>query len=145
MISYATLQVAGLLVLALVLIAAAVWIGYNKRNSPDRREQRRRLFVNREGRLGDAMIVDVIDDTLVYQYQINGVSYTGSQDVSTLRQFLPGGVDRLVGMVTIKYTLRNPVNSIVLCEVWSGLRDLYALRYGDAKPQHEPTLEKEVS
>ena len=137
-------QVAGLLVLAIVLIAAAVWIGYNKRNSPERREQRRRLFVNREGRLGDGMIIDVIDDTLVYQYQVNGVSYTGSQDVSTLRQFLPGGFDRLVGMVAIKYTLRNPANSIVLCEVWSGLRDLYALRYGGGETKTEPALRKEV-
>jgi hypothetical protein len=146
-------QVAGLAVLAIVLIAAAIWIGYNKRNSPERREQSRRLFVNREGRLGDAMIIDVVDDTLVYQYSVNGVSYTGSQDVSTLRQFLPGGIDRLIGQVAIKYTLRNPANSIVLCEVWSGLRDLYSLQYrggargatADARQQPEqPTLRKEV-
>ena len=90
---------AGLVMLAILLIAAAVWIGYNKRNSPERREQRRRLFVNREGRLWDAMIIDVIDDSLVFQYEVSGVSYTGSQDVSTLRQFLPGGIDRLIGMV----------------------------------------------
>lgn len=132
-------QIAALLTLAIALIAAAVWIGYNKRNSPERREQCRRLFVNREGRLGDAMIIDVIDDTLVYQYEVSGVSYTGSQEVSTLRQFLPGGVDRLIGMVAIKYTQRNPANSIVLCEVWSGLRDLYAMRH----PNNE-TLSKEV-
>jgi len=95
--SSVTWQVAGLLTLAIVLIAAAVWIGYNKRNSPERREQRRRLFVNREGRLGEAMIIDVIDDALVFQYEVNGVSYTGSQDVSGLRQFLPRGFDRLIG------------------------------------------------
>jgi hypothetical protein len=139
-------QIAGLALLAIVLIAAGVWIGYNKRNSPERREQHRRLFVNREGRLGDAMIIDVIDDMLVYQYSVNGVSYTGSQDVSTLRQFLPGGIDRLIGQVAIKYTLRNPANSIVLCEVWSGLRDLYSLQYGVAagKQPEQPTLRKEV-
>ena len=137
-------QVAGLILLAIVLIAAAVWIGYNKRNSPERREQRRRLFVNREGRLGDAMIIDVIEDTLIYQYEVSGVSYTGSQDVSVLRQFLPGGIDRLVGQVAIKYTQRNPANSIVLCEVWSGLRDLYSRQYGKPE-QEEPTLRKEAS
>src|SRR5947208_1576925 len=124
-----TWQIAGLAVLAILLIAAAVWIGYNKRNSPERREQRRRLFVNREGRLGEAMIIDVVDDMLVFQYEVSGVSYTGSQDVATLRQFVPGGVDRLIGMVTIKYVQRNPANSIVLCEVWSGLRDLPAARH----------------
>ena len=100
--SSVTWQVAGLAVLAIVLIGAAIWIGYNKRNSPERREQRRRLFVNREGRLGDAFIIDVVGDALVYQYEINGVSYTGSQDVGTLRQFLPGGFDRLIGPVTLK-------------------------------------------
>ena len=133
----------GLITLAILLIAAAVWIGYNKRNSPERREQRRRLFVNREGRLWDAMIIDVIDDTLVYQYEVSGVSYTGSQDVSTLRQFLPGGIDRLIGIVAIKYMQRNPANSIVLCEVWSGLRDLYAMKYGGAAAP-QTTLPKEV-
>lgn len=147
--SSVTWQVAGLAALALVLIASAVWIGYNKRNSPESRERGRRLFVNREGRLGDAMIIDVVGDTLVYQYEVNGVSYTGSQDVSTLRQFLPGGVDRLIGQVAIKYTLRNPANTIVLCEVWSGLRDLYSLQYGDAQSpleagREQSTLRKEI-
>src|SRR5882724_1016114 len=144
--SSVTWQVAGLLTLAIVLIAAAVWIGYNKRNSPERREQRRRLFVNREGRLGEAMIIDVIDDALVFQYEVNGVSYTGSQDVSGLRQFLPRGFDRLIGQTAIKYTLRNPANSIVLCEVWSGLRDLYARQYGnEGSSEEQPILRKEVS
>lgn len=141
--STVTWQVAGLLLMALVLIGAAVRIGYNKRNSPERREQRRRLFVNREGRLGDAFIIDVIEDTLVYQYEINGVAYTVSQDVSTLRQFLPGGFDRLIGQVAMKYTQRNPANSIVLCEVWSGLRDLYLMRYG-VDTKIESTLRKEI-
>ena len=140
--SSVTWQIAGLLTSAIVLIAAAVWISYNKRNSPERREQQRRLFVNREGRLGDAMIIDVMDDTLIFQYEVSGVSYTSSQDVSTLRQFLPGGIDRLIGIVAIKYMQRNPANSIVLCEVWSGLRDLYAMKYG-SEPQ-QSSLTKEV-
>ena len=131
---------AGLVMLAVLLIAAAVWIGYNRRNSPERREQRRRLYVNREGRLGEAMIVDVVDDMLVYQYEVSSVSYTVSQDVAPLRQFLPGGIDRLIGMATIKYMQRNPANSIILCEVWSGLRDLYALKYG-GQPANEVNKE----
>ena len=135
---------AGLILLAILLIAAAVSIGYNKRNSPERREQRRRLFVNREGRLGEAMIIDVIGDMLIYQYEISGVDYTGSQDVSSLRQFLPAGFDRLIGQVVIKYLQRNPANSIVLCEVWSGLRDLYSLKYRGAETPPQPTIENEV-
>ena len=132
---------AGLVVLAILLIAAAVWIGYNKRNSPERREQARRLYVNREGRLSDAMLIDVVGDALVYQYEISGVDYTGSQDVSALHQFLPKEFDRLVGQVSIKYMQRNPANSIVLCEAWSGLRELCSMKQSGVPNQPEqPTL-----
>jgi hypothetical protein len=125
-----TWQMASLIGLAIVLMAAAVWIGYNKRNSPERREQRRRLFVNSEGRLADAMIIDNIGTSaLVYQYHVSGVAYTTSQDVTTLMQFLPHGIERLVGQVSIKYVQRNPANSIILCEVWSGLSSLYSMKY----------------
>jgi hypothetical protein len=130
--------------LAIVLMAAALWIGYNRRNSPERREQRRRLFVNHEGRLGEAMIIDVLGETsLVYQYNVGGVVYTTSQDVSTLMQFLPHGIERLIGLVTIKYIQRNPANSIVLCEVWSGLSNLYSTQYREWKQQLEEQIPKE--
>jgi hypothetical protein len=133
-----TWQMASLIGLAIALIAAAIWIGYTRRNSPERREQRRRLYVNREGRLGEGMIIDAIgESSLVYQYQLSGVAYTTSQDVGTLKQFLPHGIERLVGQVTIKYIQRNPANSIILCEVWSGLSNLYSLKYREWKQQEE--------
>ena len=35
---------------------------------------------------------------------------------------LPEDPDRLIGPVYMKYTPRNPANSIIVCEQWSGLR-----------------------
>ena len=136
------MQMASLMGLAIVLISAGIWIGYNKRNSPERREQRRRLYVNTEGRLGEGMVIDQVDSTsLVYQYNISGVAYTTSQDVTTLMQFLPNGIERLIGPVSIKYIQRNPANSIILCEVWSGLSSLYSVKYGEWKKPVEQIKE----
>ena len=87
-----------------------------------KRERRRRLSVNRDGRLGDAIITEATDDTLYYSYSIRGVQYAASQDISTLREKLPAEPDRLIGIVSLKYAPKNPANSILICEEWSGLR-----------------------
>lgn len=76
------------------------------------------------GKMGDASLVDVRDDLLFYSYAVHGVEYTASQDISTLRQFLPECVDTLAGNVLVKYDPRNPANSLVLAEEWSGLRSV---------------------
>jgi hypothetical protein len=108
---------------ALVVVAAAVWIVIRIRRKPKDKEQRRRLTVNQYGRLGDATITDVHDDTVFYEYSVRGVAYTASQDVSKLRDYLPANPDRLIGSAaSLKYSPQNPANSILLCEEWSGLR-----------------------
>jgi len=76
------------------------------------------------GKMGDASLVDVRDDLLVYSYAVHGVEYTASQDISKLREFLPERVDTLAGHVLVKYDPRNPANSLVLAEKWSGLRSV---------------------
>jgi hypothetical protein len=50
------------------------------------------------------------------------VAYSTGQDISELRELLPADPERLIGPVTLKYSPKNPANSIVLCERWSGLR-----------------------
>lgn len=87
------------------------------------KEMRRRLNVNAHGRLADATITEVQDDTLYYSYSVGGVSYTASQDVSQLRERMPPDPNRLIGRpASLKYAPRNPANSIIVCEDWSGLR-----------------------
>jgi hypothetical protein len=92
------------------------------RRSPDKRELKRRLEVNRYGRLGDAFITEATETTIYYEYSVHGVHYTASQDVSGLRNWLPIQPERLIGFANLKYAVRNPANSILLCEEWSGLR-----------------------
>ena len=100
----------------------AMWRAVRSRLSPERREQRRRLDLHVHGRLGDALLTECHEDTLYYTYDVRGVHYTASQDISSLREQLPDTPERLGGMVNMKYAAQNPANSILVCEEWSGLR-----------------------
>ena len=71
--------------------------------------------------MGDAELVEVRDNLLFYSYGVRGVEYTASQDVTMLQEFLPQDYSA-VGPVSVKYDPRNPANSIVVAERWSGLR-----------------------
>jgi hypothetical protein len=117
------LQLAALGGLAVALIALAALIVLQvKERSPERLEFRRRRFLHQRGRLGDALITDATGDIIYYAYSVQGVHYTASQEVSALRDRLPAEPERLIGTANLKYAVRNPANSIVICEEWSGLR-----------------------
>lgn len=115
-------QLAGLAALAGGLVALAIWIVIQHRETPEKREYKRRHYVNERGRLADGLITDAGPTAIYYSYQVGGVEYGTSQDVTQLAQFLPPETERLIGPVTLKYSPRNPANSIVVCEEWSGLR-----------------------
>ncbi|HTB11811.1 MAG TPA: hypothetical protein VK752_09575 [Bryobacteraceae bacterium] len=115
-------QVAALCGVSIALIALAIWIVMRVHGTPEKRERKRRLNVHRQGRLGDAMISEATESTLYYFYTVRGVQYTASQDVSALREYLPADPDRLIGVSGLKYSSKNPANSILVCEEWSGLR-----------------------
>ena len=120
---WGTLPGVALLCGAAVLLVSgqAWWILRSLRRSPDK-ERKRRENVNRFGRMGDAVITDVRDDSLYYTYEVRGVGYTASQDISGLREYLPAALERLIGHAGIKYDQRNPANSIMVREEWSGVR-----------------------
>jgi hypothetical protein len=108
------------------VVAAAsvtVIIMLRRRKSPQERERLRRLAVNRYGRMGDAMITEASDGIVYYSYSIRGVEYTASQDISMLRDRIDVDLETLIGPVGLKFMSRNPFNSIVLCEEWSGIRN----------------------
>jgi hypothetical protein len=117
-----TVEVSALALVALLLIGAGVWLFFNSRESAAQRERRRRLTLSRTGRMGDATIIDVRDCVLFYSYEVRGVAYTTSQDASELRNRLPPETSNLIGPTSLKYSSKNPANSIVICEEWSGLR-----------------------
>src|SRR5580704_9703867 len=117
-----SVQVALLISVAIALVVLAIWIILRVHGTPEKRERKRRLNVHRQGRLGDAMISEATEQTLYYFYTVRGVHYTASQDVSALREFLPADPHRLIGVSALKYSSKNPANSILVCEEWSGLR-----------------------
>ena len=90
--------------------------------NPEKRERKRRLELHRHGRLGDALITEATEAMLYYSYSVRGVQYEASQDLGGLRHLLPADPERLIGPASLKYATRNPGNSILLCEEWSGLR-----------------------
>lgn len=107
------------------MTGVAAWLipGSRKKPGPAERERRRRLAVNAHGRTGNAMIADFRDGILCYTYSVGGVEYTAFQDLTALADFLPDDPGTLIETpATLKYLARNPANSIVICEEWSGLR-----------------------
>jgi hypothetical protein len=80
------------------------------------------------------MVTEATDTTLYYSYSVRGVHYTASQDVTALRERLPAAPERLIGFASLKYSPRNPANSILVCEEWSGLR-----APGESAPQVKRT------
>lgn len=111
------------LVVALVamLAGAAVWFVRRRRVTPEERERRRRLAVNRGRRTIEGYITEASEQIIHFQYELRGVAYFASQDVSTLRAQLPADPARLIGPASVRFEPRNPANSIVVCEEWSGL------------------------
>jgi hypothetical protein len=113
------------LALAAVLLALGALAGYRKwigsRITPEERERLRRTALAGRGKLGDASLVEVRGEMVLYSYAIRGVEYIASQDVSSLHEYLPDE-DSLSGPVWIRYDPKNPANSIILAENWTGLR-----------------------
>ncbi len=91
--------------------------------TPEERERRRRLEVNARGRTGNALITECRDGVVEYTYRVGRVEYLAYQDLSALAETLPGDPATLAGQpATLKYLARNPANSILVCEGWSGLQ-----------------------
>ena len=120
------------LALGTILVALA---GYallrRKPKNADSIEQQRRIWLNTVGRITDGTVIDVQEITtavnrpatmLIYQYDVAGVSYEASQDVTYLRQWINLQSCRLGLHTSVKYDSRNPGNSMVIAEGWMGLR-----------------------
>ena len=113
------------LALAVVLVVLLAIIGFRawkySRVSPAERERLRRDALVAAGKMGDATLTEIRDDLLVYSYDVRGMEYTASQDIALLKPYLPSDLSALAS-VSVKYDARNPANSIVLAEGWTGLR-----------------------
>lgn len=102
-----------------------------KKKTSDDLERERRVWLNQIGRITDGTVIDVQEITpngsraatmLIYQYDVAGVSYEASQDVTYLRQWINLHSCRLGLPTSVKYDPHNPGNSMVISEGWMGLR-----------------------
>jgi hypothetical protein len=117
--------------LALIALGAA-FINRKSRKTPDDKERERRTRISMGGRITDGTVIDVheVEPTpehpeaqlVVYQYDVAGVSYECSQDVTWLRHLVDLHSCRLGLPTSVKYDPQNPGNSIVISEDWTGLR-----------------------
>jgi hypothetical protein len=113
-----------------MLFGARAW-ARSRRKTPDQRERERRMRISEMGRITDGTVIDVNEmqmngsgelQLLIYHYDVAGVSYEASQDVSSLRHMVDLHSCRAGLMTSIKYDPGNPGNSIVISENWTGLR-----------------------
>lgn len=113
------------------IIGYALLSKKNKKPAEDT-ERQRRTDLTRGGRIIDGNVIDVLEledektarqtILLVYTYDVAGVTYEASQDVTHLRQFIDLYSCRLGLPSSVKYDPHNPGDSIVISETWSGLR-----------------------
>jgi hypothetical protein len=113
------------------VVFAAYLLLRRKPKRPEDLERQRREWLDRVGRITDGTVIDVQemprDDhksstLLIFQYDVAGVSYEASQDVTYLRQWINLHSCRLGLPTSVRYDPQNPGNSIVVSERWMGLR-----------------------
>lgn len=113
-----------------LLVLLARWL-YSRRTTPDQRERERRRRLSEIGRITTGTVTDVSEmeggkagqlQLLIYRYDVSGVSYEASQDVTHLRHLVDLHTCRIGLPASIRYDPANPGNSIVVAESWSGLR-----------------------
>jgi hypothetical protein len=120
-----------LILAAAVVLTAAYLLLRRKPKSADELEKERREWLDRIGRITDGTVIDVQEmpgtnhhpaTFLIYHYDVAGVSYEASQDVTYLRQLINLHSCRLGLPTSVRFDPQNPGNSIVLSERWMGLR-----------------------
>jgi len=131
------LETLGVSVLAIV--GAAAWSMTRRRPTPEEIERERRVQLVRSGRIIDGNILDVSESAvsdfdpagpahlqeihfILYKYEIGGVAYECSQDVSALRDHVKPEDLHLGFPCSVRYDVHRPENSIVVADNWSGLR-----------------------
>ena len=122
------------------LAVGAYFLLRRKPKTADDIEKERRGWLEGIGRITDGTVIDVQElapengngkakapasraaTLLIYKYDVAGVSYECSQDVTYLRHWINLHSCRLGLPTSVKYDPQNPGNSLVVSEGWMGLR-----------------------
>lgn len=116
--------------LALLGWGVTYWVR-SHRKTAEQIERERRQRLSQQGRICDGTVIDVQElasngdgpsQYLIYTYEIGGVAYEASQDITHLRQYIDIHSCKLGLPTSIKYDPANPHDSIVIAEEWTGLR-----------------------
>jgi hypothetical protein len=115
-----------------VALVGAYALLRRKPKTADDLERERRAWLEGTGRITDGLVIDVQElpaqnnrhaaVMLIYKYDVAGVSYECSQDVTYLRHWINLHSCRLGLHTSVKYDPQNPGNSLVVSENWMGLR-----------------------
>jgi hypothetical protein len=120
-----------LILVASGALLAAYLLLRRKPKTADDVERERRVWLDRVGRITDGTVIDVQEmpagehktsTLLIYQYDVAGVSYEASQEVTYLRPRINLHSCRLGVPTSVRYDPQNPGNSMVVSERWLGLR-----------------------
>jgi len=141
-------QIASVAAGVAVAAGAALWLLTRKRPTADELERERRQMLVSLGRIVDGMLLDgfqiaaedgteTVRDMLLYQYEISGVTYECSQDITPLADILDPAKVKLGMPCSIRYQPGIPENSILVAERWSGLRDAVPVIRNPAPHQAE--------
>ena len=113
------------------IASSAYFLLRRKPKTPEELESKRRAWLDTVGRITDGTVIDVQElpfdgrhtsTMLIFQYDVAGVSYEASQDITYLRQWVNLHSCRLGLPTSVKYDPQNPGNSLVVSERWMGLR-----------------------
>ncbi len=111
-----------------VLAGIAVWWALAHRKSAEEIERERREHLVHHGRIIDGTVLDWTEQldtggpgTLLYRYDIAGVTYECAQDLIYLKNTIKVDTTCLGMPASVRYDPKNPANSIIVAETWSGL------------------------
>jgi len=111
-----------------VAAGIAIWWRISHRKSAEEIERLRREHLVLHGRIIDGNVLDWTEqpDTgdlgvLHYRYDIAGVTYECAQDVFYLKNSIALDTSCLGMPASVRYDPKNPANSIIVAETWSGI------------------------
>jgi hypothetical protein len=129
-------QVLGIIAAAGLCVGGVIaWSKLRKKPTEEELERQRRQHLVKEGRIIDGTILDISDvdeqesgrpggmQLILYKYEISGVTYECSQDVTNLKDCVNIYECRLSFPCSVRYDPHRPTNSIIVDESWTGLRD----------------------
>ncbi len=129
-------QVLATMAAAVACLGGVAWYMTTRtRTSEAELERIRRQDLVLGGRIIDGTVLDVTEldpyeakrpegmQLILYKYEIAGVSYECSQDITHLNDLIQINDIRVGFPCSVRYDTRQPENSIVIAENWIGLRD----------------------